>query len=348
MDYYKVLGVEKNASDEEISKAYRQKAMRLHPDVNPDPEATEEFKRVSQAYEVLGDSSKRAQYDRFGEAGPQPVVNPFDLFSQVFNTGRQARGGRDQIVPMEIEFEEMVSGGTKELEVPRRDLCSDCNGSGAKEWIQCEACQGRGSIVMQQRPFVLEVGCGACGRKGRAPAKPCDKCGGEGLIETERKVVEVSIPPGVVTGMQIRVAGHGDLDANGVRGDLYISLIVKPHAFFKQQGLDLWCEIPFSYTQLVFGTTVTIPTLSNKVEAKIPPGTQPGTKLRLRGRGIPDVRMAGSAGDIIVIVGLEVPTELTDEYKNKLEELSTLEDKFMTASRHEYLKNVGEADESRR
>jgi len=341
MDYYDILGVKKDATQDDISKAYRQKAMRYHPDVSKEEGASEKFKEIAEAYEVLNDPQKRDQYDRYGTVGAAgPSAGGFDPF-EIFNRmrrghGRSRKRGRDRLVEAELSFEEAVAGCNKDIKVTYKDACEKCKGTGVKTWKNCETCQGRGRQTIQQSPFILEVGCTACGGHGRMPDEKCAECNGDGLKKAREETVTVKIPAGVDTGMQVRLLGLGDFDStNSVRGDLYVTLKIQPHEFFTREGVDLWCRVYVPYTKLVLGTKLDVPTLDKVVEVKIPPNTSPGTKLRLKGHGLPDIHRPNRLGDIMIIVDLDMPKAKGD-YKKKLRELSTLEDEFLSPQREEF------------
>ena len=336
MNFYDILGVKRDATQDDISKAYRQLARQYHPDISKEEDATEKFKKVAEAYEVLSDPQKKEQYDRYGSVGPQPMnLDPFEIFSRM-RPGRRQRRGSNRQVEVELAFEEAIAGCEKNITVAYRDSCPACKGSGAKTWKQCNQCQGRGRITMQQRPFVLEVGCTVCGGSGQLPDESCLKCGGTGFSKGREEVVPVNIPAGVDAGMQVRMAGLGDFDdTHSVRGDLYVILKVKPHEFFTREGIDLWCRIYLPYTKLVLGAKIEVPTLDKVVEVKVPAKTSPGTKLRLRKQGLPDIHRPGHVGDIIIVLDLDMPTA-KGEYKKKLRELSTYEDKFVSPKGQEF------------
>jgi molecular chaperone DnaJ len=336
MDYYEILGIPKTATQDDISKAYRKKAMQYHPDVSKEADAAEKFKKIAEAHDVLGDPQKRAQYDRYGSVGQIPQIDPFDVYANFFGGVRNQKRGRDRVVEAELEFDESVQGCKKDISVTYKDFCQKCKGTGVEQWQNCSVCKGRGRQTIQQRPFMLEMSCQACGGQGRSPSKECQECNGAGFKDAKTEVVSVKIPAGISTGVRIRLAGLGDFDeTHSVRGDLYVVIKVKDHEFFVREGNDLWCKIPMPFTKLVFGDTVKVPTLSDVVEVKIPANTSPGTKLRLRGRGLPDISFPGRMGDIIVVVELDMP-EAKGEYKKKLRELSILEDECMSSKRQAF------------
>ncbi|GAW93450.1 molecular chaperone DnaJ [Calderihabitans maritimus] len=353
-DYYEVLGVSRNASQEEIKKAYRRLARKYHPDVNPgDKEAEAKFKEVKEAYEVLSDPEKRARYDQFGHAGTEGGANGFggfggfegfgggadfggfdDIFDMFFGRGFGTRSrrkapqkGADLEVEMEISFEEAAFGTEKDVEVPRRETCPACHGSGAEPGttpLRCKACNGTGQIrVSQQTPFGHFESirtCHQCHGQGTVITTPCRRCGGEGQIRRTRKI-QVKIPPGVDTGNRLRVAGEGEAGVyGGPPGDLYVYIKVKPHEIFTRDGYDIYCEVPISFAQAALGDEIEVPTLNGKAKLKIPEGTQSGTTFRLKGRGIPYVR-GGGRGDQHVKVQVVTPVNLTEKQKELLRQL---------------------------
>lgn len=360
-DYYEVLGVSKNASEDEIKKAYRQLAKKYHPDINKEPDAEEKFKEINEAYEVLSDPNKKSQYDQFGFAGNQQgfggqggFQGGFGDFSDLgdifgsffgggFKSGSRSRSqrGADLEVEMTITFEESVSGCKKKINVSVDDECTQCGGTGAysKSDIKtCEKCRGTGTVFVQTRSIFGTVQqqsvCPRCGGKGQEILKKCEKCQGKGTVR-KNKEVEVKVPAGINTGQSLRMAGFGQAGENGgEKGDLFINFKVKPHKVFKRDGNDIILTIPVSYTQMALGDTVEVPTPYGDVKLKIPAGTQSGTKFRIRGKGMQDVR-GGRQGDEIVIANIQTPTTLSKEEKELLEKLDnaqngkkTIWDKF--------------------
>jgi molecular chaperone DnaJ len=354
-DYYEILGVSRDATQEEIKKAYRKLARKYHPDVNQDdPEAEEKFKEVKEAYDILSDEQKRAQYDQFGHAafenggfqsGPQGFggFGDFggfggfdDIFDMFFGRGfggggrrrNQPRQGPDLRYDLEITLEEAATGVEKDLEVMRTEICPDCNGSGAEPGTHpttCNVCGGTGEI-RQVRQSVLGqmvniTTCHACGGSGQIVTTPCSKCKGRGKIRRTRKI-HVSIPAGVDTGTRLRIDGEGEAGSHGgPPGDLYVYISVKPHPYFIRQGVDILYEVPLTITQAALGVEIEVPTLHGKAKLTIPAGTQPGTKFRLRGKGIPHLRRSGR-GDQLVQVAVKIPTRLTAKQRKLLEEFA--------------------------
>ncbi|HVZ65241.1 MAG TPA: molecular chaperone DnaJ [Lacunisphaera sp.] len=359
-DYYELLGVEKNASEEDLKKAYRKKAVQYHPDKNPgNKEAEEMFKKVSEAYEVLKDPEKRAAYDRFGHAafqqggGPRGPAgfgggggfhDPFDIFREVF--GQQSGGGgifeeffgggggngggagrgSDLRYDLEIALEEAAHGVEKEISFRRLGECSHCHGSGAEPGSKrttCPTCRGAGQVTTSRGFFHVRQVCPTCHGSGSRVEKACVKCHGEGRVNETAKI-NVKIPAGVDTGNKLRSSGNGEAGVmGGEAGDLYIVVHVRDHEIFERQGDDLFCEIPIKFTLAALGGTIEVPTLQGKAALKIPAGTQSNTTFRLKGRGMPHLR--GSAtGDQLIRVQVEVPTHLSAEQKKILEEFARL------------------------
>jgi molecular chaperone DnaJ len=347
-DYYEILGVSRNASDDEIKKAFRRLAKQYHPDANKEQGAEGRFIEINEAYEVLSDPQKRTAYDRFGHAGLDGVGAGFsdfagfsslnDLFETFFTgtagthrrTGPQR--GADLRYDLTITFEEAVFGCQKEIELPRWETCSSCRGSGAQpgtSTARCPSCQGTGEIRRVQQSifgqFVNVTVCERCRGEGRVITTPCEKCRGQGRVRNVRRVV-VNIPAGVDDGINVRVTGEGEVSARGgTPGNLYVILTVKPHPFFKRQGNDILYELPISFTQAALGDEVEVPTVDGKATPlRIPAGTQSGRSFRLKGMGVPVVH-SSARGDQHVIVKVVTPTNLTPEQKHLLEEFARLE-----------------------
>jgi molecular chaperone DnaJ len=351
-DYYKLLGVGRDAAEEEIKKAYRKKAIQYHPDKNPgNKQAEEMFKKVSEAYEVLKDADKRAAYDRYGHAafaqgtGPRGggpaggFHDPFDIFREVFGGGGGgifeeffggggggggARDGADLRYDIEITLEEAARGVEKEISFRKLAACDRCGGTGAEpgsKRVTCATCRGAGQVTTSRGFFTVRQVCPVCHGTGTRVEQPCRECRGEGRINRTTKL-NVRIPPGVDTGSKLRSAGNGEAGMQGGHaGDLYLVIHVQDHEIFERQGDDLFCEIPIKFTLAALGGTIDVPTLSGKAALKIPAGTQSGTTFRLRDRGMPGLR-SGRHGDQLVRVQVEVPTHLTAEQRKKLEEFA--------------------------
>ncbi len=349
-DYYEILGVAQDASDEEIKKAYRRLAMKYHPDRNPDEEDAEErFKEAKEAYEVLSDSEQRAAYDRFGHAGVAGGMGGgagaegfggfggfSDIFSDIFGDifgggqgGRRAHRGADLRYTMDLSLEEAAQGTTVTIRIPSRVACGTCSGSGAAPGTskrRCDTCNGMGQVRMQQGFFSVTQPCPDCGGEGEKIEQPCTDCRGTGT-QREEKSLEVNVPAGVDSGDRIRLAGEGEPgDRGGARGDLFVEVRLKPHPIFERDDDDLRCEVPISVTQAALGDQVTVPTLAGEAKMKIPAGTQSGKTFRLRGKGIKGVRSA-KPGDLLCTVRVETPVNLSERQKELLRELDAETDK---------------------
>lgn len=343
-DFYEILGLAKNASDDEIKKAYRKLAMKHHPDRNPDSKGAEEkFKEIKEAYEMLSDPEKRGAYDRYGHAGVDPnmggggVAGGFadafgDIFGDIFGGGR-GRGsgpevyrGADLRYNLEITLEQAAHGFDTTIRVPSWDRCETCDGSGAKAGsapITCPTCAGHGQVRMQQGFFSIQQTCPKCHGSGKIIPDPCPSCGGAGRVK-RNKTLEVKIPAGIDDGMRIRSSGNGEPGMNGgPTGDLYVEIHIKPHDVFQRDGDDLHYEMPISFARAALGGEIEAPTMNGKASFSIPEGTQSGKTFRLRGKGIKGVRSA-LAGDLFCHVVVETPVKLTERHKDLLRELETL------------------------
>jgi len=346
-DYYDVLGVARNASEQEIKSAYRKLALQYHPDRNPDnKEAEEKFKEAAEAYSVLSDSQKRGQYDRFGHAGVGTAAgggfgfdpNVFADFSDIlgdifgfgdfFGTGRRGnrvQRGADLRYDIELTFEEAAFGTTTKIKVPRHDTCAECNGSGAQKGsgpTTCPTCNGYGQVRFQQGFFAITRTCSQCHGTGQLIKNRCHGCHGEGRVIRER-TLDLKIPAGVDTGSKMRVTGEGDAGGKGGSpGDLYVFLNVQEHEFFERREHDLYCHIPITFPQAALGAQIMVPTLEHEEEKlSIPAGTQTASTFRIKGRGIS--KRGGSArGDLYVTVDVTVPAKLNREQKELLTKLS--------------------------
>ncbi len=352
-DFYDVLGVAKDASEEEIKKAYRKLAMKYHPDRNQGKGdekhakvSEEKFKEVKEAYEVLTDANKRAAYDRFGHAGVDPsaggggfrgaegmggFAEAFgDIFGDIFGGGRgggrsNAFRGADLRYNMEITLEQAAKGFATDIRVPAWDNCETCHGSGAKPGTSpktCTTCGGAGAVRMQQGFFSIQQTCPTCRGNGKVIAEPCAACSGAGRIK-KNKVLEVSIPAGIDEGQRIRLSGKGEPGVNGgPPGDLYVEIRLKAHDVFQRDGDDLHCEIPVSIVTAALGGEIEIGTLTDKVSINIPEGTQSGKTFRLRGKGIKGVR-SSYPGDLYCHISVETPVRLSEKQKKLLREFET-------------------------
>jgi len=334
-DYYTALGVPRNADDAALKKAYRHLARACHPDRNPGDKAAEErFKEISEAYAVLSDPDKRAQYDRFGTvAGPGGVGDVGfgsifeDLFEGFFGGERgrrtRARRGEDLRYDLEISLEEAAEGLETKLQIPRLESCEACRGSGQEPGTQpetCGTCRGQGQVRRNQGFLTVAMPCPTCRGEGQINRHPCKACRGQGRQPRER-LLKVTIPPGVEDGNQLRLSGEGEGGLlGGPAGDLYVVLHVRPHEIFVRQGAHLLCELPLTFPQAALGDEVDVPVLKGKARLTVPPGTQPGQRLVLRGKGMPQLRGRGR-GDAVYEVVVEVPTRLTARQRELLEEL---------------------------
>ncbi|HEX8816913.1 MAG TPA: molecular chaperone DnaJ [Terriglobales bacterium] len=343
-DYYEVLGIGRDASDQEIKSAYRKLAMQFHPDRNPNnPTAEEKFKECSEAYAVLADVDKRAAYDRFGHAGVSgmgaggfdgTVFQDFhDIFGEFFGFGdlfgaggkrrTRAQRGADLREDITLEFEDAVFGKETKITIRRHESCETCNGSGAalgKSPITCRQCQGHGQIRYQQGFFTMARTCPTCQGAGSIIEDPCGTCKGNGRVVRQR-VVDAKVPAGVEDGTRIRFTGLGEVGAfGGPAGDLYVILHVKEHAFFARQGNDLRCVIPISFAQAALGTEIRVPTLDGEQMLKVPEGTQSGATIKLRGKGVPVLNSHGK-GDLYVELKVQTPGKLTKRQRELLQEL---------------------------
>lgn len=368
-DYYEILGLGRDASEQELKSAYRKLALRHHPDRNPDhPEAAEEkFKEITEAYSVLADPDKRAAYDRYGHAGlgggggftpdfSSTIFSDFeDIFGNLFGFGDLFGRGRsrtpgpergaDLRYDLEISFEEAAAGLHPRIKIPRWNNCATCQGTGARKGsrpVTCQACGGRGQMRHQQGFFTISRTCSHCRGMGQVIRDACSACHGEGRVR-EEKVLEIKIPPGVDDGTRLRVTGEGEAGSRGgPPGDLYVVLQVSEHSFFERRGSDLYCTIPISISQAALGTTLKVPTLGGHEKLAIPEGTQNRSVFRLRGLGLPGLDGRGS-GDLYVTIHVVVPARLTREQRRLLETLGPtleVENKPLERRASEKVKNI--------
>ena len=355
-DYYEVLGVRRNANDEEIKKIYRKLALKFHPDKNPgDKSAEEKFKEIGEAYEALSDPQRRAAYDQYGHAAFDPRAragrgfggaggfhDPFEIFREVFGGTAGGSifeslfgGGQDPSQPqrgddlrydLEISLEEAALGCEKEISVTKPARCDECNGSGMEHGSKirtCSTCGGRGQVLTSRGIFSIAQTCPHCKGAGRILEKPCKSCHGGGRREHHSKI-KLRIPAGVDTGARLRSTGNGEAGFRGGHsGDLYVILHLKPHEIFQRNGDDLLCEVPVSFIQATLGAEIEVPTLEGKATIKIPAGTQPGTVFRVKDKGVKNLHGHGH-GNLHAHVQVEVPTRLTPEQKAKLREFAGL------------------------
>jgi molecular chaperone DnaJ len=346
-DYYDVLGVARDANEQDIKSAYRKLALKHHPDRNPGDKAAEEkFKEAAEAYAVLADADKRAAYDRFGHAGvgsgagagfdPTIFADFGDIlgglgdifgFGDLFGGGRRRGGaqrGASLRYDLEISFEESAKGTETSIQIPRHERCDACGGNGSAAGTSpatCPRCQGRGQVRYQQGFFTVAQTCGNCGGAGRVITKPCPSCSGAGQVVHERKLT-VRIPAGIASGQQLRLHGEGEHGTGGgPHGDLYVVVHVQDHPFFRRDGDDLYCQIPVAFPSLALGTEIRVPTLDGHEQLRIPEGTSAGTVFRIRGKGMPSVSGRGR-GDLHVQVDVIVPRKLTKAQRQALEQLA--------------------------
>jgi molecular chaperone DnaJ len=372
-DYYEVLGVGRDASEEEIKKAYRKQAVKHHPDKNPGDKAAEEkFKELSEAYEALSDPQKRAAYNQYGHSAFDPrsragaggvrggFHDPFEIFREVFGGGagsifdelfggerRDPTGpqrGSDLRYDLEIRFEEAALGCEKEITLTKLDACAHCDGSGAEPGSgtrPCATCGGRGQVVSSRGIFSVAQTCPRCEGAGRVIEKPCRTCRGVGRRERTSKVT-LRIPAGVDTGSRLRSAGNGESGMRGgPAGNLYVVLHVRPHEMFERDGDDLLCEVPISFVQAALGTELEVPTLAGRAQIRVPSGTQSGTVFRIRGKGVKNVQGNGT-GDLHVRVNVEVPGHLNAAQRSKLMEFAELCDENVNPRSKGFLEKAKE------
>jgi len=368
-DYYQTLGVARNAEDDEIKSSYRKMALKYHPDRNKDnKEAEQKFKDAAEAYEVLRDPEKRRLYDQYGEAGLKGRTmrgfssfdDIFDAFGDIFGGGgggggifdglfggqtrRGPRRGASLRCDIEIELGEIATGVEKVIDVARREVCTECNGTGAKPGtmpVTCQYCHGRGEVQQSQGFFTIRQVCPNCQGQGEVVESPCSKCKGAGRAAQHAQIT-IRVPAGVDDGTRMRVAEQGEPGDNGApRGDLYCDIHVKPHPFFERHGSDIVCELPITFTQAALGAQLEVPTLEGKTEISVPRGTQSGDLLRLQGKGLPSIRGHGK-GDEVVCVIVEVPRKLTGDQEELLRQLAKTEDTHVSERRKSFFDKVKE------
>ena len=349
-DYYEVLGVQRNVSEEEVRRAYRKLAVKFHPDKNPDdPHAEEKFKEIGEAYDVLMDPDKRAAYDRFGHAAfAQGAAarggfhDPFDIFREVFGAagggifetffggggtrGEDRQRGSDLRYDMQIKLEEAAFGVEKEIEIQKLDTCDKCQGSGAEpgsRTINCPACGGRGQVISSRGFFQISQTCPRCRGAGQIIEKPCRQCQGEGRLQKMSRIM-LKIPAGIADDSRLRSSRNGEAGTRGgPHGDLYVVIHIKEHKIFRREDDNLYCEVPIPFSSAALGGEVDVPTLEGKANLKVPAGTQSGQIFKLRGKGIANVN-GRERGDLLARLIVEVPTRLNAEQRQKLEDFAAL------------------------
>ena len=343
-DYYEVLGLNREATEQEVKSAYRKLAVKYHPDKNPgDKEAEEKFKEAAEAYSVLSDPEKRDRYDRYGHSGLSGGFGGFDPaifadfgdilgdffgFGDIFGTRRRGgpERGSDLRYDLKISFRDAAFGVKTKIKIPRQEHCGSCNGRGTakgKNPIVCSACHGTGQVRYQQGFFSISRTCSNCGGAGRVIRDPCETCGGRGRVRKE-KVLEIKIPAGVDNGARLRIQGEGEAGLQGgPAGDLYVVVYMDEHPFFQRQGNNIYCQIPIGIAQAVLGAEITVPTLEGEEKLKIPEGTQSGTVFRLRNKGIVSLGERGR-GDQFVAVNVVIPTRLSKEQRHLFEALARI------------------------
>ncbi|GIW87602.1 MAG: chaperone protein DnaJ [Isosphaeraceae bacterium] len=360
-DYYEVLGVRRDASADEIKKAYRQLALKYHPDRNPgDPEAERRFKEAADAYEILSDATKRARYDRYGHAGvegagashfrsAEDIMSAFteifgdSLFGSMFSQRRRGpRPGQDLLMKLEIDLEDAARGATRSIEVTRQEICGECSGTGARRGtapVTCDYCRGLGEVVQSRGFLQLATTCPACGGEGKRVVDPCPRCRGTGR-QPQVVTLQVDIPPGVDSGMWLQLRNQGEPgDPGAPRGNLRIQIQIRPHRFFERHGNDLYCQVPIGFAQAALGAEIEVPTLSGTEKVTIPRGTQSGEVIRLRGRGMPDVNGRGR-GDELVEVIIETPRRLTPRQEELLRELAEIDHAEVSPRRKSFFEKL--------
>ena len=376
-DYYQVLGVDKNASAEEIKKAYRKNAMKYHPDRNPgDKQAEEKFKEIGEAYEVLSDSEKRARYDQFGFAGVDPNYGGGagggsgfgggfggfggfgdfgDIFVEFFGGGRSRanahtapRRGENVGARLDLTFEEAAFGVEKEITVQRIENCAACKGTGSADGVveTCVNCHGSGQVRTTQNFMGMAVQstatCPTCGGKGKIIKNPCTTCRGKGKVRRNQKI-KVKVPAGIDQGQAIRVAGEGCVGSNGgPNGDVLVEITIKRHPIFQRDGMDVYCEVPITFTQAALGAEIQVPTLDGNTTFTIPEGTQTGRQFVISGKGIPQVNNPRRRGDHRFVVTVETPTRLSREQKDLLRKLEESMDGKSSPKRKKFFDNLKE------
>ncbi|NLJ87804.1 MAG: molecular chaperone DnaJ [Epulopiscium sp.] len=369
-DYYEILGIDKNASETDIKKAYRKLAKKYHPDANPgNKEAEQKFKEINEAYEVLGDPEKKAKYDQFGHAafgngaaggfdgfggfggfGMDDIFDMFDIFGTRSRRSNQPTKGENIRTSIELTFQEAAFGISKELKINLWDTCETCSGTGARKGSQpetCNKCGGSGQIRFTQTTFLGTMSrvqtCDSCHGEGKIIKDPCPTCSGRGRVRVTKNI-EVDIPAGIDHGQSIRIQGKGEPgERGGPNGDLLITVYIKEHPIFERRGNDVYCEIPITFVQATLGGELVVPTLDGNVQYTIKEGTQTGTVFRLKGKGIPHIRNPKVRGDQYVEVKVDVPTKLNEAQKKALLEFANISGEEVYQQRKGFFKKVKEA-----
>lgn len=365
-DLYKILGVDRNSSGEEIKKAYRKIALKYHPDRNPgNKEAEQIFKKAAEAYGILGDPDKKRKYDQFGmdglrgteTRGYSTVEDIFDAFGDIFgggsifedffgggrSRGKAARRGASLKCDIEVDFKDVATGVEKKIELTKREVCDVCHGSGARAGtspVTCPYCKGKGEVQQSQGFFTLRTTCPKCHGAGKMIESPCTKCSGSGRYP-KKSIISIQVPPGVEDSTRLRLTGQGEPGENGAPpGDLYCDIHVKPHSIFKRQGDDVVCEVPVPFAQAALGCTIEVPTLtSNIIQVKIPRGTQNNEVVPIRGEGFPNLHGYGK-GNLLVQVIVEVPTKMTSRQEELLREFAELEKKNVSPRQKKFFEKM--------
>jgi molecular chaperone DnaJ len=366
-DYYNVLGVEKNASQDDIKRAYRKLALKYHPDKNQgNKQAEEKFKIAAEAYEVISDPDKRRRYDQYGHEGLRGgesrgfgnFEDIFDAFGDIFGGGgggsifedffgggsRQAeKRGASLRCDISIDFKEVATGTEKTIEITKRDFCDECRGTGARKGtspVSCPYCKGKGEIHQRQGFFTIRTTCPKCQGNGKIIETPCGKCGGLGVYP-KKSNIKVQIPAGIEDGSRLRVSGQGESGANGAHpGDLYCDIHIKPHSIFKRHDYDIICEFPITFTQAALGCEIEVPTILGKLrKVRIPAGMQTDEIISVKGEGFPHVRGFG-VGNLLVHIVVETPTKLTPRQEELLREFAESEHRNVTPKRKSFFQKV--------
>lgn len=366
-DYYDILGVSRNASQDDIKRAYRKMALKYHPDKNPgDKKAEEMFKAAAEAYEVLGDQEKRRRYDQFGHEGLRGVETRgfgsfddiFDAFGDIFGgssifedffggrtRARSGRRGASLRCDIVLDFTEVANPVEKVIEITKKSVCEECRGTGARRGtsqVSCPYCRGKGEVHQKQGFFTLRTTCPKCHGSGKIIETPCHRCNGNGMYPKKSKI-NVQIPAGIEDGARLRVSGQGEPGENGApSGDLYCDIHIRPHPIFKRQDHDVICDFPITFTQAALGSEIDVPTISGKlIKVKVPRGTQNGDIIPVRGEGFPHFRGYGK-GDMLVHIIVEVPVKLTSRQEQLLREFAELEHKNVTPKQKSFFQKVKE------